>query len=203
MILSNIINVNTRTATAKFILYAILERAEYVKSNTFFITQTYIAKLCATSTKTVGKELKYLQEQGYITYKRALYNNLTTTQITLTEKSIALISRQQEAQNKTQETAQTQAVNKTICNNKKTQETALKQAAEGEKENYTNSTEAEETADATLQEQYNKLSKADKMQCKILQESNFNKFYVKLAVEDYKIPFDVIQGIQNNKIVIV
>lgn len=165
MILSNIINVNTRTATAKFILYAILERAEYVKSNTFFITQTYIAKLCATSTKTVARELQYLQEQGYITYNKALYNNLTTTQITLTEKSIALISRPQDTQNKTQETAQTQAVNKTICNNKKTQETALKQAAEGEKENYTNSTEAEETADAhkiTFEEMYKQLNSIQK-----------------------------------------
>ncbi|CDB11706.1 unknown [Bacteroides sp. CAG:633] len=126
-----------------------------------------------------------------------MYNNLTTTEITLTEKSIALISRPQDTQNKPQETAQTQAVNKTICNNKKTQETAPKQAAEE------HVSEAEETADATLQEQYNKLSRADKMQCKILQDSNFNKFYVKLAVEDYKIPFTIIEGIQNNKIVIV
>lgn len=133
MILNNIINVNTRTATAKFILYAILERAEYVKSNTFFITQTYIAKLCATSTKTVKRELQYLQEQGYITYNKALYNNLTTTQITLTEKSIALISRPQDTQNKPQ--------NKTISNTAKgeqaeverTQQTATKQAADAHK----------------------------------------------------------------------
>lgn len=102
MILNNLISVETHTATAKFILYAILERAAFEKRNTILMTQVYIAKLCSCTKQGVNKELKYLQEQGYITYKRALYNNLTTTEITLTEKSIALISNPQETQIKPQ-----------------------------------------------------------------------------------------------------
>ena len=190
-------NLNFNRRSTHYIFLFILERCNYEKKDVIKIEQTYIAKETLYNRKTVAKELKFLQEQGYITYKRALYNNLTTTQITLTEKSIALISRPQETQIKPQ--------NKTISNTAKgeqaeverMQQTAPKQAAEE------HVSEAEETADATLQEQYNKLSRADKMQCKILQDSNFNKFYVKLAVEDYKIPITVIQGIQNNKIVIV
>lgn len=175
MILSNIINVNTRTATAKFILYAILERAEYVKSNTFFITQTYIAKLCATSTKTVKRELQYLQEEGYITYNKALYNNLTTTQITLTEKSIALIS----TQNKTQETAQTQAVNKTICNSKKTQETDLKQAAEQEEKVNTDAHKI------TFEEMYKQLNSIQKSCVNVLlrAKTEYPSLYIQDAQE--------------------
>ena len=92
MILSNIINVETHTATAKFILYAIFERAEYEKRNTILMTQVYIAKLCSCTKQGVNKELKYLQDEGYITYKRALFNNLTTTEITLTDKSIAILN---------------------------------------------------------------------------------------------------------------
>ena len=92
MILSNLISVETHTSTAKFILFAILERAEYEKRNTILMTQVYIAKLCSCTKQGVNKELKYLQEQGYITYKRALFNNLTTTEITLTEKSIAILN---------------------------------------------------------------------------------------------------------------
>lgn len=111
MILSNLISVETHTSTAKFILYAILERADYEKKNTILISQTYLSKLCSTTPKTVNRELKYLQDEGYITYKRALFNNITTTEITLTEKSIALLPSPQEAQNKPQ--------NKTI----KTEET--------------------------------------------------------------------------------
>ena len=92
MILSNLISVETHTSTAKFILFAILERAEYEKRNTILMTQVYIAKLCSCTKQGVNKELKYLQEQGYITYKRALFKNLTTTEITLTEKSIAILN---------------------------------------------------------------------------------------------------------------
>lgn len=102
MILSNLISVETHTSTAKFILYAILERADYEKKNTILISQTYLSKLCSTTPKTVNRELKYLQDEGYITYKRALFNNITTTEITLTEKSIVLLPSPQEAQNKPQ-----------------------------------------------------------------------------------------------------
>lgn len=92
MILSNLISVETHTSTAKFILYAIFERADYEKKNTILISQTYLSKLCSTTPKTVNRELKYLQDEGYITYKRALFNNITTTEITLTEKSIAILN---------------------------------------------------------------------------------------------------------------
>lgn len=113
MILSNIINVETHTATAKFILFAILERAEYEKRNTILMTQVYIAKLCSCTKQGVNKELKYLQEQGYITYKRSLYNNLTTTEITLTDKSIAILNAEasktsNKPQNKAIKTEETQ-----------------------------------------------------------------------------------------------
>lgn len=92
MILSNLISVETHTSTAKFILFAILERADYEKKNTILISQTYLSKLCSTTPKTVNRELKYLQDEGYITYKRALFNNITTTEITLTDKSIAILN---------------------------------------------------------------------------------------------------------------
>lgn len=109
MILSNLISVETHTSTEKFILYAIFERAEYEKKNTILISQTYLSKLCSTSQKTINRELKYLQEQGYLTYKRALYNNLTTTEITLTDKSIAILNAEAaKPQNKTIKTEETQ-----------------------------------------------------------------------------------------------
>lgn len=109
MILSNLISVETHTSTAEFILYAIFERAEYEKKNTILISQTYLSKLCSTSQKTINRELKYLQEQGYLTYKRALYNNLTTTEITLTDKSIAILNAEAaKPQNKTIKTEETQ-----------------------------------------------------------------------------------------------
>lgn len=84
-----------KRSTSRIILYAILDKASFENKSSVKIGQTYLSENYCISTKTVGKELKYLQEQGYITYKRALYNNLTTTEITLTEKSIALISRPQ------------------------------------------------------------------------------------------------------------
>lgn len=202
MITSNLINVHTHTTTAKFILYVILERAEYEKKNTFLISQTYIAKICDTSNKTVNRELKYLQEEGYITYKKALYNNLTTTEITLTDKSIQLITPHR-TQNKPQDLTQTEAISKTIQTSTETQEIALKPS------NNIISVEASPiVAEATtpqaetLQEQYNRLSKVNKHNCKYLQKCNFTEFYVKLAVEDYKIPIEIIEGIKNNEVVI-
>lgn len=91
-----------KRSTSRIILYAILDKASFENKSSVKIGQTYLSENYCISTKTVGKELKYLQEQGYITYKRSLYNNLTTTEIILTEKSIALISIPQEAQNKPQ-----------------------------------------------------------------------------------------------------
>ncbi len=81
-----------KRSTSRIILYAILDKASFEEKSSVKIGQTYLSENYCISTKTVGKELKYLQEQGYITYKRSLYNNLTTTEITLTDKSIAILN---------------------------------------------------------------------------------------------------------------
>lgn len=195
-----------KRSTSRIILYAILDKASFENKSSVKIGQTYLSENYCISTKTVGKELKYLQDEGYLTYKRALYNNLTTTEITLTDKSIALISRPQADVPKTENKPQNKPV-KTEADQpqaevERTQQTALKQAAEEQTEIPQTPINAHETQEISLQEKFNRLSRVNKIQCKILKDSNFNENYVKLAVEDYKIPFDVIQGIQNNKIVI-
>lgn len=81
-----------KRSTSRIILYAILDKASFEEKSSVKIGQTYLSENYCISTKTVGKELKYLKEQGYITYKRSLYNNLTTTEITLTDKSIAILN---------------------------------------------------------------------------------------------------------------
>lgn len=128
MILNNIINIETHTATAKFILYAIFERAEYEQRLTILMSQTYLSKLCSTTPKTINRELKHLKDEGYITYKRALYNNLTTTEITLTEKSIAILNAEtSKAQNKPQNKPVNTEASQPQAETEKTQETAPKQ----------------------------------------------------------------------------
>lgn len=102
-----------KRSTSRIILYAILDKASFEEKSSVKIGQTYLSENYCISTKTVGKELKYLQEQGYITYKRSLYNNLTTTEITLTDKSIAILNAeaskpQNKPQNKAIKTEETQ-----------------------------------------------------------------------------------------------
>lgn len=196
-----------KRSTSRVILYAILDKASFENKSSVKIGQTYLSENYCISTKTVGKELKYLQDEGYLTYKRALYNNLTTTEITLTEKSIALISRPQADVPKTENKPQNKPV-KTEADQpqaevERMRQTAQKQAAEEQTEIPQTPINAHETQEISLQEKFNRLSRVNKIQCKILKDSNFNENYVKLAVEDYKIPFEVIEGIQNNKIVIV
>lgn len=196
-----------KRSTSRIILYAILDKASFENKSSVKIGQTYLSENYCISTKTVGKELKYLQDEGYLTYKRALYNNLTTTEITLTEKSIALISRPQADVPKTENKPQNKPV-KTEADQpqaevERMRQTAQKQAAEEQTEIPQTPINAHETQEISLQEKFNRLSRVNKIQCKILKDSNFNENYVKLAVEDYKIPFEVIEGIQNNKIVIV
>lgn len=129
MILHNLINEKLHSATAKLILYAILEKAEFEKKNTIKIEQTYLAELCCTSTKTVNRDLKYLQEENYLTFQRSTYNNLTTTQITLTEKSVNLINgnTSTEKQNKAQISTKTNQSNKDVVREKKIAEKTNKQ----------------------------------------------------------------------------
>ena len=85
-------DLNLKRRSTHCVLSFILQRCNYEKKNVIKIEQTYIAQETLYSRQTVSTELKYLQEQGYITYKRALFNNLTTTEITLTEKSIAILN---------------------------------------------------------------------------------------------------------------
>ena len=82
-------DLNLKRRSTHCVLSFILQRCKFENKNIVKIEQTYIAQETLYSRQTVSTELKYLQEQGYITYKRALFNNLTTTEITLTEKSIA------------------------------------------------------------------------------------------------------------------
>lgn len=85
-------DLNLKRRSTHCVLSFILQRCKFENSNIVKIEQTYIAQETLYSRQTVSTELKYLQEQGYITYKRALFNNLTTTEITLTEKSIAILN---------------------------------------------------------------------------------------------------------------
>lgn len=216
-------NLNLKRRSTHCVLSFILQRCRFENSNVVKIEQTYIAQETLYSRQTVSTELKYLQEEGYITYKRALFNNLTTTEITLTEKSIAILNAEaSKPQNKIIKTEDTQPQadvpkpqnkpqNKPINTEprqpqaevERMRQTAKKQAAEEQTEIPQTPINAHETQEISLQEKFNRLSRVNKIQCKILKDSNFNENYVKLAVEDYKIPFEVIEGIQNNKIVIV
>lgn len=99
-------DLNLKRRSTHCVLSFILQRCKFENSNIVKIEQTYIAQETLYSRQTVSTELKYLQEQGYITYKRALFNNLTTTEITLTDKSIAILNAeaskpQNKPQNKT------------------------------------------------------------------------------------------------------
>lgn len=85
-------DLNLKRRSTHCVLSFILQRCKFENKNIVKIEQTYIAQETLYSRQTVSTELKYLQEQGYITYKRALFNNLTTTEITLTEKSIAILN---------------------------------------------------------------------------------------------------------------
>lgn len=158
MILSNIINVETHTATAKFILYAIFERAEYEKRNTILMTQVYIAKLCSCTKQGVNKELKYLQDEGYITYKRALFNNLTTTEITLTDKSIAILNAEaSKPQNKPQNKAIKTEPRQPQAETEKAPQTAPKQV-ETEQADKVHESETEQTEEQAFQTDIKKMN---------------------------------------------
>ena len=103
-------DLNLNRHSTRFIFKFILDKCKSENSNVIKIEQTRIARETMYSCKTVAKGLKYLQEQGYITYKRALLETefyaTTTTEIALTEKSIAILNAeaskpQNKPQNKT------------------------------------------------------------------------------------------------------
>lgn len=182
MILHNLINEKLHSATAKLILYAILEKAEFEKKNTIKIEQTYLAELCNTSAKTVNRDLKYLQEENYLTFKRSTYNNLTTTQITLTEKSVNLINcnTSTEKQNKAQISTKTNQSNKDIAKEKKIAEKANKQPKTEDDKQVCNNNSIEE-----LKNEYQKLNRTQRDCLKVI-SSCTDDSYLQLYVDDAK-----------------
>lgn len=89
-------NLNLNRHSTRIIFKFILEAAKLENSNVIKIEQTRIARETLYSRQTVAKGLKYLQENGYITYKRSILQTViystTTTEITLTDKSIAILN---------------------------------------------------------------------------------------------------------------
>ena len=181
MILHNLINEKLHSATAKLILYAILEKADFEKKTAIKIEQTYLSELCNTSTKTVNRELKYLEEENYLTFQRSTYNNLTTTQITLTEKSVNLINSNTstEKQNKAQISTKTNKSNKDIVREKKIAEKADKQPKTKDNKQVINNSIEE------LKNQYSKLNRTQRDCLKVI-SSCTDDSYLQLYVDDAK-----------------
>lgn len=192
MILHNLINEHLHSATSKLILYVILEKAEFEKKNTIKIEQTYLAELCCTSTKTVNRELKYLEEENYLTYCRSTYNNLTTTQITLTEKSVSLINinNNTEKQNKAQISTKTNQSNKDIAKEKKIAEKANKQPKTEDDKQVCNNNSIEE-----LKNEYQKLNRIQRDCLNVIRkctDDSYLTLYIKDAREN-NVPEQLIQ----------
>lgn len=196
MILHNLINEHLHSATSKLILYAILEKAEYEKKTAIKMEQTYISELCCCTKQTVCNELKYLANEGYITYQRSIFQTngkkLTTTQITLTEKSVNLINinTSTEKQNKAQISTKTNKSNKDIVREKKIAEKADKQPKT--KDNYkveqTTNMEQNIQQHYNIQELKNEYSKLDRIQrdCLKVISSCTDDSYLQLYVDDAK-----------------
>lgn len=89
-------NLNLNRHSTRIIFKFILETCKLENSNVIKIEQTRIARETLYSRQTVAKGLKFLKENGYITYKRSLLETefyaTTTTEITLTDKSIAILN---------------------------------------------------------------------------------------------------------------
>lgn len=186
MILHNLINERLHSATSKLILYAILERAEFEKKTVIKIEQTYISELCCCTKQTVCNELKYLANEGYITYQRSIFQTngkkLTTTQITLTEKSVNLININTSTakQNKAQISTQTISNNKDIAKEKKVLNKALKQPKTEDNKQVCNNNSIEE-----LKNEYSKLDRIQRDCLKVI-SSCTDDSYLQLYVDDAK-----------------
>lgn len=89
-------NLTLNRHSTRIIFNFILDKCKLENTNVIKIEQTRIAKETLYSRQTVSTELKYLQDEGYITYKRSLlemeFYATTTTEITLTDKSIAILN---------------------------------------------------------------------------------------------------------------
>lgn len=140
-----------------------------------------MAELCCTSTKTVNRELKYLEEENYLTFQRSTYNNLTTTQIILTEKSVNLINgnTSTEKQNKAQISTKTNQSNKDIVREKKIAEKADKQPKTKDNKQVINNSIEE------LKNQYSKLNRTQRDCLKVI-SSCTDDSYLQLYVDDAK-----------------
>lgn len=192
MILHNLINEKLHSATSKLILYAILEKADFEKKTAIKIEQTYLSELCNTSTKTVNRELKYLEEENYLTFQRSTYNNLTTTQITLTEKSVNLININTSTakQNKAKISKKTIFNNKDIAKEKKVLNKALKQPKTEDNKQVCNNNSIEE-----LKNEYQKLNRIQR-DCLTVISKCTDDSYLTLYIKDAKennVPEQLIQ----------
>ena len=56
--------------------------------NTLKWQQTKLSDILQVNTKTINRDLIKLQNDGWLNFKQSLYKNLTTTEITLTEKAL-------------------------------------------------------------------------------------------------------------------
>lgn len=200
MILFNLINEKLHSATSKLILYAILERAEFEKKTVIKIEQTYISELCCCTKQTVCNELKYLANEGYITYQRSIFQTngkkLTTTQITLTEKSVNLININTSTakQNKAQILTKTNPINKDIVRENKMPKKAEKEPkTEDNKVLLPNNTNTESNTD-DLKKQFEKLTREQQDLLKFIMSCNSRTFLQYYIAEATK------QNINNNLI---
>lgn len=196
MILHNLINEHLHSATSKLILYAILEKAEYEKKTAIKMEQTYISELCCCTKQTVCNELKYLANEGYITYQRSIFQTngkkLTTTEIILTEKSINLINinTSTEKQNKAQISTKTNKSNKDVVREKKIAEKANKQLKTEDDKQVCNNNSIEE-----LKNEYQKLNRIQKDCLKVISsctDDSYLTLYIKDAKEN-NVPEQLIQ----------
>lgn len=83
--------------TTKFVLYTILKRASFENKNKIQMTYSYIARQTELSRSTVLREIEFLINSEYIKSERGLFKtqenvNRVTHEITLTEKSIAILN---------------------------------------------------------------------------------------------------------------
>lgn len=81
-----VINTKLFEISPNLVIAHIFNMLLYSQTKTY--QQTYIANHLGITRMTVGRALKWLKEEGYITYKRDKYKEAITTKFTLTEKAL-------------------------------------------------------------------------------------------------------------------
>lgn len=81
-----VINTKLFEISPNLVIAHIFNMLLYTQTKTY--QQTYIANHLGITRMTVGRALKWLKEEGYITYKRDKYKEAITTKFTLTEKAL-------------------------------------------------------------------------------------------------------------------